>query len=98
MSVERLFDGWSPRSSDLAAAANSLPENVRRGLIASGTSVRKWDRVPSYENPVGNWQWELLNIGFPNSIQSLQVRLLQLEIIAFRMRDAVGKASPAGST
>ena len=36
-----------------------------------------------YENPVGNWQWELLNIGFPNSIQSLQVRLRQLEIIAF---------------
>ena len=71
------------RSSDLAAAANLLPENVRRGLIASGTSARKWDRVPSYENPVGNWQWELLNIGFPNRIQSLRVRLQQLEIIAF---------------
>ena len=68
-------------SEELASAAAALPDEVRAALVACGTSTKKWERVPYYENSVANWKWELLNLGLPNFVQLLGINLLQLEIL-----------------
>jgi hypothetical protein len=75
-SIERIL-----RFTDLLREGDeTLDEEARQFLGKLGYDLRQYDAAKYYENPLQNRNWEIHNLGVPNSLTDLGVLLLQLEV------------------
>jgi hypothetical protein len=89
--ARRSLDRLADAASGVAASASRIPEDVRAFLVRIGTSTRRWDKVPYFDNPTHKWRWEVLNIGMPNWLLEIRIAILQLELLdRERQRPAPG--------
>ncbi|MDM1525554.1 hypothetical protein HX091_06270 [Myroides odoratimimus] len=66
--------------NDLSNSSNNLYTDTLTLFKKLNINYNKLETLPYYDNPLVNRDWELLNIGIPNSINSIQLWLKQLEL------------------
>lgn len=49
-------------------------------LSKIGCNVEKLNSIPYYENPFINRDWELINLGLPNWLNSIKLSFLNLKL------------------
>ena len=63
--------------------ANNLNDKIINRLTDLGYDIKKWKDQESYDNPFESQNWEMLNLGFPNCINTIKYRLMQLQILYY---------------
>lgn len=72
-SIDRIFKCWY--DSD-----ESLVDDFYKFLKENGVSDKIFRKIPYYQNPFFNRNWEMRNIGCANTLQNLKLNLLHYEI------------------
>lgn len=65
----------------MRSSMDRLPEDVRRLVESAGGDAATLEKVPYWENPTVNRDWELVNLGFPTCCTRLQVLLDQIQLV-----------------
>lgn len=78
--VTQLIELISDALKKIAGDDELLHQEVTEFLISLGYDIEILERVSYNNNPLINRNWELHNIGWPNWINKLRLRLKQMEI------------------